>query len=69
MTASSWDAGAVSRLCEDCGAHADWQMSSVRDSVVPPDLVETAACAAHRLDVTENLLTQYGNVTVVETLG
>lgn len=58
------------RLCEDCGAHAEWVLSSVRDStVVPPDTTETAACDMHRLDVTENLLNRYGNVTIVETLG
>jgi hypothetical protein len=27
------------------------------------------ACHEHRLDATENLLSQYGNVTIVETLG
>ena len=57
------------RLCEDCGAHAEWLLTSVREIVVPPDVTETAACAAHRLDATENLLNQYGNVTITETLG
>ena len=59
----------MSRLCEDCGAHAEWTLSSERDSVDPPDRVETSACPAHRLDATENLLNQYGNVTITETLG
>lgn len=59
----------MSRLCEDCGDHAAWSLSSVRENAEPPDVVETGACALHRLDATENLLTQYGNVTVTETLG
>jgi hypothetical protein len=60
----------VTRLCEDCGAHAEWVLSSVRDQIAdPPDVTETAACAAHRLDATENLLSQYGNVSIYETLG
>lgn len=59
----------MTTLCEDCGEHAEWQLSSVRETAVPPDVVETAACHAHRLDATENLLSQYGNVTVAETLG
>jgi hypothetical protein len=60
----------VTRLCEDCGAHAEWLLSSVRSEAVdPPDVTETGACAAHRLDATENLLVRYGNVTIVETLG
>ena len=59
----------MTTLCEDCGQHAEWQLSSVRENAVPPDTVTTAACAAHRLDATENLLAQYGNVTVTETLG
>ena len=57
------------RLCEDCGEHAEWQLSSVRENAVPPDTTETGACHEHRLDATENLLSQYGNVTIVETLG
>ncbi len=56
-------------LCEDCGAHAEWALSSVRESAVPPDTTQTAACSMHRLDATENLLNQYGNVTITETLG
>ena len=59
----------MTRLCEDCGEHAEWQLSSERESAVPPDTVTTWACHAHRLDATENLLSQYGNVTVTETLG
>ena len=58
----------MSRLCEDCGAHAEWLLTSVQE-VVPPRVVETAACHAHRLDATENMLCQYGNVTISETLG
>ncbi len=56
-------------LCEDCGAHATWALSSTRESVIPPDTVSTGACDAHRLDATENLLNQYANVTVTEVLG
>ena len=59
----------VTRLCEDCGAHAEWELSSVRENAVPPDTTVTAACHEHRLDATENLLAQYGNVTISETLG
>ncbi len=58
------------RLCEDCGAHAEWLLTSVREGAVsPPDTTETAACADHRLDATENLLNRYGNVRITETLG
>lgn len=57
-------------LCEDCGEHAEWELTSVRDQVVaPPDVKVTHACHDHRLDATENLLSQYGNVSIVETLG
>ena len=59
----------MTRLCEDCGEHALLVLASVRETVVPPDTTETGACAAHRLDATENLLSQYGNVTITETLG
>lgn len=59
----------MNRLCEDCGAHAEWSLSSERDTADPPDRVEAVACPAHRLDATENLLNQYGNVTITETLG
>jgi hypothetical protein len=61
---------AMSRLCEDCGAHASYAMESVRDAtVVPPDRVQTAACEDHRQDVTERALNAHGNVTVYEVLG
>lgn len=57
-------------LCEDCGEHAEWELTSVRDQVVvPPDTTVTYACHDHRLDATENLLSQYGNVAITETLG
>lgn len=60
----------MTRLCEDCGEHAEWQLESARDQVgATPDVVTTAACHQHRLDATENLLSQYGNVTITETLG
>jgi hypothetical protein len=57
-------------LCGDCGALAVWELSSVRDSVVdPPDVTAMVACEAHRLDATEHMLNQYGNVTITEVLG
>lgn len=56
-------------LCEDCGEHAQWVLTSVRENASPPDVTATAACAMHRLDATENLLSQYGNVSITETLG
>ncbi|MEX2290127.1 MAG: hypothetical protein WD794_07370 [Mycobacteriales bacterium] len=59
----------MTRLCEDCGEHAEWLLTSVRENSVPPDTTETAACGLHRLDATENLLSQYGNVAISETLG
>lgn len=59
----------MTRLCEDCGDHAEWHLSSIRENTGDGELVETGACHQHRLDATENLLSQYGNVTVVETLG
>lgn len=60
----------MSRLCDDCGEHAAWEISSVRDAVVvPPDTAAIAACEAHRLDATEHMLNQYGNVTIYEVLG
>ncbi len=60
----------MSRLCEDCGAHASWELSSVRETaVVPPDTTSTWACDAHRLDATEAALNRYGNVTISEVLG
>ena len=59
----------MARLCEDCGEHAEWLLTSVRENADPPDTTETAACHAHRLDATENLLAQYSNVAIVDTLG
>ena len=59
----------MQRLCEERRQHAEWLLTSVRETAVPPDTTETAACHEHRLDATENLLTQYGNVTITETLG
>ncbi len=59
----------MTELCEDCGAHAEWHLSSVCENAVPPVTKVTAACHEHRLDATENLLAQYGNVTIAETLG
>jgi hypothetical protein len=59
----------VARHCEDCGQHAEWLLTSVRETAVPPDVTETLACHEHRLDATENLLSRYGNVTITETLG
>ena len=57
-------------LGEDCGDHAEWELTSVRDQVaVPPAVKVTYACHDHRLDATENLLSQYGNVAITETLG
>lgn len=56
--------------CEDCGQRAGYALSSVREEAVsPPDTVTTHACDAHRLDVTESMLNQHGNVTIVEELG
>ena len=58
------------RLCEDCGAHAAYAVTSERDAVVnPPDVSSTWACEDHRMDVTERMLNLYGNATVVEDLG
>ena len=58
----------MSRLCDDCGAHADWEISSACDTD-PPTTASIAACGAHRLDATEHMLNQYGNVTITEVLG
>jgi hypothetical protein len=56
--------------CDDCGEHATWELTSVRDAVVvPADTTAMVACAAHRLDATEHMLSQYGNVTIYEVLG
>ncbi len=68
----------VSRLCEDCGAHAQWQLVSSREVALTDELVASeagdrpvvsGACDQHRLDATESMLNQYGNVTITETLG
>jgi hypothetical protein len=57
-------------LCGDCGSLAVWELSSVRDSVAdPPDTTAMVACEVHRLDATEHMLNQYGNVTITEVLG
>lgn len=61
--------GVSHHLCEDCGEHAEWELTSQRENAVPPDTAVTYACHDHRLDSTENLLSQYGNVTITETLG
>ncbi len=58
----------MTRLCDDCGEHAAWDVSSDRDTD-PPSTTSIAACAAHRLDATEHMLNQYGNVTISEVLG
>jgi hypothetical protein len=58
----------VSRLCDDCGEHAAWDISSDAETD-PPRTASIAACAAHRLDATEHMLNQYGNVTITEVLG
>ncbi|MDP9435791.1 MAG: hypothetical protein M3P93_11620 [Actinomycetota bacterium] len=56
--------------CEDCGERAGYALTSLREEAVdPPDEVRTWACDAHRLDVTESLLNQHGNVTIIEVLG
>ena len=60
----------MTRLCDDCGEHATWELSSVTDAVTdPPTVTGMATCAAHRLDATEHMLNQYGNVTIYEVLG
>lgn len=41
-------------------------MDSVAD---PSGTTAMVACAAHRLDATEHMLNQYGNVTITEMLG
>jgi hypothetical protein len=57
-------------VCGDCGQLAVWELSCVRDpAVVPPDVIAMVACEAHRLDATEHMLNQYGNVTITEVLG
>lgn len=59
----------MSQLCEDCGAHATWGLSSLREEATPPDTVTTATCDLHRLDATERMLIAHGNVTISEVLG
>ena len=57
-------------VCGDCGELAVWEISSAMDSVAEPaGTVSMVACAAHRLDATEHMLNQYGNVTITEVLG
>lgn len=60
---------AMTLLCEDCGAHAAWGLTSVREEVLPQDVTATGACDSHRLDATERMLIAHGNVTIVEVLG
>jgi len=59
----------MTQLCEDCGGHATWGLTSVREEADPQDATETAACDVHRLDATERMLTAHGNVTIFEVLG
>ncbi len=56
-------------LCEDCGAHASWGLTSIREESLPQDETHTGACDVHRLDATERMLTVHGNVAIVEVLG
>jgi hypothetical protein len=57
-------------LCGDCGELAVWDITSVRDSVGDlSNSTSMVACEAHRLDATEHMLNQYGNVTITEVLG
>jgi hypothetical protein len=57
-------------LCGDCGEFAVWELSSATESVAEPSATTSMlACAAHRLDATEHMLSQYGNVTITEVLG
>jgi hypothetical protein len=57
-------------VCGDCGELAVWELSCIRDAaVVPPDTITMVACGVHRLDATEHMLNQYGNVTITEVLG
>jgi hypothetical protein len=61
----------VSRsACADCGEPAVWELTSIREqAAVPADTTSMLVCAAHRLDGTEHVLSQYGNVTITEVLG
>jgi hypothetical protein len=57
-------------ICGDCGEYAVWEISSAMDSVASPSgTASMLACATHRLDATEHMLSQYGNVTITEVLG
>jgi hypothetical protein len=57
-------------ICGDCGEYAVWEISSATDSVAElSGTTSMVACAAHRLDATEHMLNQYGNVTITEVLG
>ena len=57
-------------VCGDCGELAVWEISSAMDDVADPaGTTSMVACAAHRLDATEHMLAQYGNVTITEVLG
>ncbi|MCU1591232.1 MAG: hypothetical protein JWP11_2488 [Frankiales bacterium] len=53
-------------VCGDCGELAVWEISSTVDGGATTAMV---ACAVHRLDATEHMLNQYGNVTITESLG
>ena len=58
------------QYCDDCTELAVWELESVRDAVViPADSTSMFACEAHRLDATEHMINQYGNVTITECLG
>jgi hypothetical protein len=41
----------------------------VRENAITPDVTEIRRLTTCTADATENSLSQYGNVTVVETLG
>lgn len=49
---------------------AAYALTATREEALdPPDVVSVHACDLHRADVTESLLNQHGNVTIVEVLG
>lgn len=57
-------------VCGDCGELAVWEITSALDSIATSNgSTSMVACAAHRLDATEHMLSQYGNVTITEVLG
>jgi hypothetical protein len=57
-------------VCGDCGELAVWEITSALESMADVDgSTSMVACAAHRLDATEHMLSQYGNVTITEVLG